>query len=904
MGSHENFQENLKKVARTAKKLLKNPVTRNAIIVICAILAIIVLCGAAYDTLVEAFSDAISEQVKKSPAVSYSSTDGSIELEEQGIDDLIKVIKDMGIDLIDLNLSKDDVKKLYMAEVVSSEINRNVTETAGKYYGRVFIKKQNSSGQFEALTYEPLESFEKMDATQILNYFSIEDDKICIASINSSTDENGNEVRTPTINKISYKDSISQYTVPVEFLLNLCFITQNSGFVLEFADKIINETEIVIEVLQEQTVTNITETTTYKEETETSTQTKKYDSAGNYISTSINTPDPTVTGPHTATETQSQTTIRSSLKIRSVKNWIVEEEHTYNKTTNTNTNEVGPIEIDDEEKGTHSYKNETREDLDDGGYNLNSTSTIKRKIDQTQTVRTETTSDTYQEGVSEGIKDKVDEFVGMLKQPYTQKNSGAKRSAIANLENGAEMFFKMLQNGSRTQGLEELMRYILGRATGNNYGVDEFDFTAFNIKEFISVGGNLSAFGTSLTREEFIATATSYSGSNSYKQNIIPYLGDFYDVCTSYNVNPALALAHSCLETGYGNSIPRNNYFGMAVYNGENSGTAYNTPAESIEDYCKWVVNNATLGSSAYNANMERASEYGKVNSKLNGTPDTNIYVLYSRYAYLGNTHLCDEPDFSNPKGTEYYKSHGSTWGAGGRIYIYEMYENGGLYTGEYATRCNHKNATDPTTTEERADYVVYTVEKRANIAKNIFGPSIFVGSFEGETVTAGGVVYPHYFQRDYVGAYGTSTIKASGCGPTSLAMILAGLKVDASINPQTVVDNINNYWPSGSYYVPNVGSSHCIFGSDFLQKYYGVTSRRVTSDADALNALENGYPIIGGEKGHILAIIPAPEEYKAQGYKFYILDSARGHDGPYKTISDADRVVDNKLRFNFIIMP
>lgn len=583
MGSHENFQENLKKVARTAKKLLKNPVTRNAIIVICVILAIIVLCGAAYDTLTEEFSSAIAEQVKKSPAVSYSSTDGSIELEEQGIDDLIKVIKDMGIDLTDLNLSKDDVKKLYMAEVVSSEINRNVTETAGKYYGRVFVKKQNSSGQLEALTYEPLESFEKMDATQILNYFSIEDDKICIASIDSTIDENGNEVRTPVINKISYKNNILQYTVPVEFLLDLCLITQNSGFVLEFADKIINETEIVIEVLQERTVTNITKTTTYKEETETSTQTKKYDSEGNYISTSINTPDPTVTGPHTVTETQSQTTIRSSLKIRSVKNWIVEEEHTYNKTTNPSQDEEGPIEIDDEEKGTHNYKNETREDLSDGGYNLNSTSTIKRKIEQTQTIRTEMTSDSYQEGVSEGVQDKVEEFIEMLKQPYLQKNSGAKRSAIANLENGAEMFFQMLANGERTQSLEELMRYILGKATGNSYGVDEFDFNIFASHDFTSIGLSGSTLSNYIKSWEDGSLWNYETGKATTARNIVTQNGE--DYCVVYedgsggHNNFAYGVATFLSNSKRNETHPK---FGKGYYNWETECSQYGVNVRTL----------------------------------------------------------------------------------------------------------------------------------------------------------------------------------------------------------------------------------------------------------------------------------------------------------------------------------
>lgn len=175
---------------------------------------------------------------------------------------------------------------------------------------------------------------------------------------------------------------------------------------------------------------------------------------------------------------------------------------------------------------------------------------------------------------------------------------------------------------------------------------------------------------------------------------------------------------------------------------------------------------------------------------------------------------------------------------------------------------------------------------------------------FGGDTVTVGSYVFPHYLQKNYSGSYGTSTISAAGCGPTSLAMILAGLLRDNTIDPISVVENIKANWPSGSYYVSGVGSSHCIFRSDFLFKYYGVTSQVYPSQAQALQALEDGYPVLGGEDGHFLALIPVSEELKAQGYKFYIMDSARGHDGPYKSVADANKVVRGYLRFNAIIKP
>ena len=238
MEGKENTENNLRKAARVVKNILKSPFKRRILLIAIAIAAVIILCGAAYESLVDAFSNNVSDYVQGN-SVQYSTDYNSIVISDETIDGLIRVIEDMGIDLDDMELTRDDIAKLYAAEVVSSEINRGVTEEAGKYYGRVYIKRLNpDTGELEMLNYEPsLETFEQMDASQILNYYSMDGDKICIANTNTSTDAEGNTTSTVTINKLSYKDNISQYTVPIEFLLDLCLISQNPGFVLALADK-------------------------------------------------------------------------------------------------------------------------------------------------------------------------------------------------------------------------------------------------------------------------------------------------------------------------------------------------------------------------------------------------------------------------------------------------------------------------------------------------------------------------------------------------------------------------------------------------------------------------------------------------------------------------------------------
>lgn len=250
-------------------------------------------------------------------------------------------------------------------------------------------------------------------------------------------------------------------------------------------------------------------------------------------------------------------------------------------------------------------------------------------------------------------------------------------------------------------------------------------------KDSLKSTNTTSAFGCELSRDEFITAVEAYNGGSDYNTYMVPYAGDFYDICTNdkYNINPCLAFAHACVETKFGSSDAckeNKNYFGMAHYNTADSGTVYSSVADSITAYCEWVIDASTEGTESYNSNYAVGQEYAEYNEKLAGTPDNNIYVLYCRYAYLGDTHLCDEPNFNSPAGIEYYINHGSDWGKGGRIMMYAMYEEGGLYTGKYKELCGHAGASDPTTTQEKADYAEYTTKLRLDIGKNIFGENCF----------------------------------------------------------------------------------------------------------------------------------------------------------------------------------
>lgn len=102
----------------------------------------------------------------------------------------------------------------------------------------------------------------------------------------------------------------------------------------------------------------------------------------------------------------------------------------------------------------------------------------------------------------------------------------------------------------------------------------------------------------------------------------------------------------------------------------------------------------------------------------------------------------------------------------------------------------------------------------------------------------------PYYNQADKrwgISSYGTSTIVSGGCGPTSLAMVVAGLTKNDLITPKTIADwsvaNGHRAEGQGSYWsLMTAGGSN-----------YGLNVEAVSRNnpEKIRTALKNGYPVI-----------------------------------------------------------
>lgn len=113
--------------------------------------------------------------------------------------------------------------------------------------------------------------------------------------------------------------------------------------------------------------------------------------------------------------------------------------------------------------------------------------------------------------------------------------------------------------------------------------------------------------------------------------------------------------------------------------------------------------------------------------------------------------------------------------------------------------------------------------------------------STRAEEVEAG--VIPLFLQYDGrwgYASYGSDTLALTGCGPTALAMVLAGLTGDKSITPVRIAE----YAMKNNYYVRGAGTKWSLMSNP--PSIYGVKSNEIPLHKETIiNHLNAHHPII-----------------------------------------------------------
>lgn len=533
--------------------LLKNKKVRIAIISAILIPIIVVVSLAMslfsiFDTIGNTIQSVINSFVNLFTA--DDSWDGSITIKDDDIKKVIDNIQEMGFDMDDLWLlgdietddtdtdetlkakqeeaSKKYVRKFLEAQLVTETPHYEPVIASGnaynqKTYGQVYIYRANDQEyinenskatpmswmSYSTMQEEAAKNNEK-GLNTIKNHYSIDDEgKLVIAQWTKiETTGKADEVII-SLKHIDYKSAISQYTTPMNFFIYLTMVSQNPEFVSAVTDMVKNS-RIELTIMDTKTVNVETDTYEYTTQTKTTYETKKQ---GVVINTETRGGEPKN---HSRKITTTTTTVIPTPKITYARTWFYEQRVTYKidnqdpyYNSETYTANEDPSLAEDPEPGDPPAGE-----------------TVVWNTDKCRTFTTNITGTTYKEEPRRSVIDKTGEkgsngvtqdsyknerrqvknnftvddkttFLGLLDDYFKIPNSNRYEAAgKTNMVSGAEWLFGLMEKDGRLQNLEQVMRYVMYKYTGKDYGVKELDFSIFDIKDFSEISGlgSLKAF--------------------------------------------------------------------------------------------------------------------------------------------------------------------------------------------------------------------------------------------------------------------------------------------------------------------------------------------------------------------------------------------------------------------------
>lgn len=514
-------------------KFLGNKKVRNTIIIAILIPIIVIVALASslyviYDEIGKVIQEAINGIVSffdvnwsdEEDQDDSSIKNGVIKVDDNTIDMIIKAIESTGVDLEDLKLMGDIdysivdkeskeyknilrkyIRKFYEAQAVTETLNtkpgwfEEYVLNGGEMYGSVYVYRVQDGNtdnvvQLKYMPYSKMkESAENEEIAAIKSFFSINDNKLVIPEWTMSHIEGENAVTTVSLREIDYKNLISQYTTPMNFFLYLAMISQNPKFVSAVAD-LVKGSEIHLTILDTTTINTTEEVYTYTTNTKGSSVSykKEFDNEGNFVGTKKKVTEIDETKDEKETKTTKIKTVTPTLKVTHVKTWFCEQDITYVK------KEVEPYHdsyVIDSNTDESLADDQEPDDPPEG-------KTVSWITNRKKDITVDNTGTTYEEYLRGEVEDKTDDFIKLLDTKYKIPNSNRYEAAGKNnMISGAEWLFSLMQNDPGLQTLEQIMRYIMYKYTGDDkYGVTDFDFSIFNAKDFSSVSSanSLKAF--------------------------------------------------------------------------------------------------------------------------------------------------------------------------------------------------------------------------------------------------------------------------------------------------------------------------------------------------------------------------------------------------------------------------
>lgn len=317
-------------------------------------------------------------------------------------------------------------------------------------------------------------------------------------------------VYTMNTKNVDYQSLIDKYTLPFNLLWAFLVVGESENFILDFADLAYNS-QIEVTVYDNYTKNTDVDNWTYNYHIEnhvSATATAGTVSLSNSFVDEIDNPRNTVKTVVTQTNTINVAVTKADV-------WIVDFETEYEHRVNEpqTTTEVNNVEDEPKPEAggtytTNSYNSakisnladravaqaqEKGEDVTSATLSINVTSYAWYKdIVDNISHTIESSSYISKPGTLTEKTDPNSEepnFVTIFNDPKYERNNSSIRSA-------ASWLFEIIETNSDTADMLDLIKYLLYKASGANYGVTEFDFSIFYPGSMTSLSGDWTQAGS------------------------------------------------------------------------------------------------------------------------------------------------------------------------------------------------------------------------------------------------------------------------------------------------------------------------------------------------------------------------------------------------------------------------
>lgn len=434
-------------------------------------------------------STTIGQDVKA--AISLSEDGFSYVINEDFIDNIIKSLEAGALNPMQMGLTyseKDSVdengniKENMLRRYVISEVRTMFPkigtiglETIIGLDGIIKIKRDDGQDgtSVKNLIYVPYNTFKAIvdsGKERAQNYFSInpENFNLCYATANvlEEYDYNDQQISrtvTLTMSEVEIQHLVEPYAMPINFLISTHFIAQDENFMSDLLE--LQSITDGIDITLKDTVNTTTITVDYSGKVY-----EKIDESAKYTDTATSSSDTVsvnkdkehdidnsnIGSYYDGALTAKTVYINRSTELMVTKadTWISNVENTYTKSISGDVNQDTQINNIKIPENAGEYTEEINESLKFTTYNVVNQDT--NSID-------------------------VDRLVNLLKQ---DKYARVKNNIIT----ASDFYFKLLNQDEKSQDIEQIMRYVLFKLTGNDiYGVNDESFEEFSSGLFTRV---------------------------------------------------------------------------------------------------------------------------------------------------------------------------------------------------------------------------------------------------------------------------------------------------------------------------------------------------------------------------------------------------------------------------------